>query len=102
MEEPYQIDPKYGGPEFESTAALGSHCGVGDLALISKANERCNALGIDTISTGAVIAWAMDLRRRGILPDAELDGEPLEFGNARAVLAGGGGAPHPRGRRAQP
>ncbi|OGO73699.1 MAG: hypothetical protein A3G84_05765 [Chloroflexi bacterium RIFCSPLOWO2_12_FULL_71_12] len=97
LEEPYRIDPKYGGPEFESTAALGSHCGVGDLAVISKANERCNALGIDTISTGAVIAWAMDLRRRGILPDAELDGEPLEFGNARAVLAGVEAIAHRRG-----
>lgn len=97
MEQPYQIDPKYGGPEFESLAALGSHCGVGDLALLSKANERCNALGIDTISTGAVIAWAMDLRRRGIVPDATVDGEPLEFGNGRAVLAGIEAISHRRG-----
>jgi len=97
LEQPYAIDPKYGGPEFESTAALGSHCGVGDLAVISKANERCNALGIDTISTGAVIAWAMDLRRRGILPDAEVDGEPLEFGSGRAVLAGVEAIAHRRG-----
>ena len=97
MEQPYQIDPKYGGPEFESLAALGSHCGVGDLALIAKANERCNALGIDTISAGAILAWAMDLRRRGILPDAEVDGEPLEFGNGRAVLAGVEAIGHRRG-----
>lgn len=97
MEQPYQIDPKYGGPEFESIAALGSHCGVGDLALISKANERCNALGIDTISAGAILAWAMDLRRQGILPDAEVDGEPLEFGNGRAVLAGIEAIAHRRG-----
>ena len=87
METPYRIDPKYGGPEFESTAALGSQCGVGDLALISKANERCNALGVDTISLGATVAWAMACRKAGILPDAEIDGEPLEFGNGRAVLA---------------
>lgn len=87
METPYQIDPKYGGPEFESIAALGSQCGVGDLALISKANERCNALGVDTISLGATVAWAMACRKAGILPDAEIDGEPLEFGNGRAVLA---------------
>ena len=87
METPYQIDPKYGGPEFESIAALGSQCGVGDLALISKANERCNALGIDTISLGATVAWAMACRKAGILPDAEIDGEPLEFGNGKAVLA---------------
>ncbi len=86
METPYQIDPKYGGIEYESTAALGASCGVDDLALISKANERCNALGLDTISLGATVAWVMDLRDRGILPDAELDGQPVQFGNGKAVL----------------
>ncbi len=97
LEQPYRIDPKYGGPEFESTVALGAHCGVGDLALIAKANERCNALGLDTISTGAILAWAMDLRRRGIVLDATVDGEPLEFGNGRAVLAGVEAIAHRRG-----
>ena len=87
MEQPYQIDPKYGGPEYESIAALGAQCGIGDLALISKVNERCNALGIDTISFGATIAWAMDLRARGILPEAAIDNEPLVFGNGKALLA---------------
>jgi len=87
MEQPYQIDPKYGGPEYESIAALGAQCGIGDLALISKVNERCNALGIDTISFGATIAWVMDLRARGIQPDAAIDGEPLVFGNGKALLA---------------
>jgi aldehyde:ferredoxin oxidoreductase len=87
LEQPYQIDPKYGGPEFESIAAMGSHCGVGDLAVIAKANERCNALGIDTISFGATVAWAMDARRRGLIPDARVDGQDLAFGNGAAVLA---------------
>ena len=87
LEQPYQVDPKYGGPEFESIAAMGSDCGIGDLAAVSKANERCNALGMDTISFGATVAWAMDLRRRGIVPDAEVDGVPLEFGSIRALLA---------------
>jgi aldehyde:ferredoxin oxidoreductase len=97
LEQPYQIDPKYGGPEFESIAALGSQCGVGDLAAVSKANERCNALGMDTISFGATVAWVMDLRRRGILPDAELGGEPVEFGNARAVIAAADAIAHREG-----
>src|SRR5438552_836019 len=87
METPYQIDPKYGGIEYESIGALGADCGVDDLALISKVNERCNALGLDTISLGATVAWVMDLRARGVLPDAELDGHPVEFGNGKAVLA---------------
>ena len=97
LEQPYRIDPKYGGPEFESTAALGPDCGVGDLAAISKANERCNALGIDTISTGATIAWVMDLRKRGIAPDANFDGVPAEFGSAKAMLAGVEAIAHRRG-----
>lgn len=87
METPYQIDPKYGGIEYESIGALGADCGVDDLALISKVNERCNALGLDTISLGATVAWVMDLRAKGILPDAQLDGHPVEFGNGKAVLA---------------
>jgi aldehyde:ferredoxin oxidoreductase len=87
METPYQIDPKYGGIEYESIGALGADCGVDDLALISKVNERCNALGLDTISLGATVAWVMDLRAKGLLPDAELDGHPVEFGNGKAVLA---------------
>src|SRR2546430_14178543 len=82
LEQPYQIDPKYGGPEFESIAAMGSDCGIGDLAAVSKANERCNALGMDTISFCATVAWAMDLRRRGVVPDA---------GGGGAALAIGGG-----------
>jgi len=97
LEQPYQIDPKYGGPEFESIAAMGSDCGIGDLAAVSKANERCNALGMDTISFGATVAWAMDLRRRGIVPDAEVGGEPLEFGSVRALLAAADAIAHRRG-----
>src|SRR5439155_25609334 len=64
---------------------------------VAKANERCNALGMDTISTGSTIAWVMDLRRRGILPDASFDGVPAEFGSAAAMLAGVEAIGHRRG-----
>ena len=97
MEQPYQIDPKYGGIEYESVAALGADCGVDDLALLSKTNERCNALGLDTISLGATVAWVMDLRARGLLPDAELDGQPVEFGNGKAILVATDAVAHRRG-----
>jgi len=97
LEQPYPIDPKYGGPEFESIAAMGSHCGIGDLAVIAKANERCNALGIDTISFGATVAWAMDARRRGVIPDAAVDGKALEFGSGAALLAAVEAIAHRRG-----
>ena len=97
LEQPYRIDPKYGGPEYETLAALGADCGVSDLALIAKTNERCNALGLDTISLGAIVAWAMDLRKHEIVPDASLEGEALEFGNGRAVLAAPDAVAHRRG-----
>ena len=97
MEQPYRIDPKYGGIEYESIAALGADCGVADLALLSKTNERCNALGLDTISLGATVAWVMDLRAKGLLPGAELDGQPVEFGNGKAILAAADAVAHRRG-----
>ncbi len=97
LEDPYPVDPKYGGIEFESVAALGADCGIGDLAALSKANERCNALGLDTISAGAVIAWVMDCRRSGILPNAKFDAHPAEFGSVRALLAGIEDIAHRRG-----
>ena len=66
-QEPYQVDPLYGGPEYETVAACGSYCGVGDLVAISKANEICNKYGMDTISCGASVAFAMDCFEHGIL-----------------------------------
>jgi aldehyde:ferredoxin oxidoreductase len=53
------------GPEFETIAVGGSNCGVGDLDAIAEFNAECDELGMDTISTGAVIALAMDLSERG-------------------------------------
>jgi aldehyde:ferredoxin oxidoreductase len=83
-------DPVYGGegegPEYETIAALGSACGVDNLAAIAKANYLCNELGLDTISTGMTIACAMELAERGILPEADI-GMPLRFGDADAVIA---------------
>ena len=42
-------DKRYGGPEYETLAALGSVCGVGDLDAVCRGHELCNAMGIDTI-----------------------------------------------------
>jgi aldehyde:ferredoxin oxidoreductase len=50
-----KVDPAYGGPEYETIAALGSLCGISDLKYIAKANELCNKYTMDTISTGMVI-----------------------------------------------
>ncbi|GAI22432.1 unnamed protein product, partial [marine sediment metagenome] len=52
VDQPYPVDPVYGGPEYETLAAIGSNCGVSDLKAIAKGNELCGAYSLDTISTG--------------------------------------------------
>jgi len=85
-EGPFQVDPLYGGPEYETLAALGSYCGVGELAAVAKANELCNAYGMDTISCGGTIAWAMECFEKGILTGDDTGGIDLRFGNAEALV----------------
>ena len=83
-------DPIYGGegegPEYETIAALGSSCGVDNLAAVTKANYLCNELGLDTISTGVTISCAMEMYEQGILPESDV-GRPLRFGDADTVIA---------------
>jgi len=81
-----KVDPAYGGPEYETIAALGSLCGITDLKYIAKANELCNKYTMDTISTGMVIAFAMQCYQEGILTKEDTDGIELTFGNKEAML----------------
>lgn len=83
---PFNVDPLYGAPEYETVAALGSYCGISDLAAVSRANQICCMYGMDTISTGATIAWAMDCFERGILTPEDTGGIDLRFGNAEAMV----------------
>ncbi len=85
-EGPYRVDPRYGGPEYETIATMGSYCGVSDLAAIARANQLCNMYGMDTISCGATIAWAMDCFEQGLLTLEDTDGIELRFGNAEALV----------------
>jgi aldehyde:ferredoxin oxidoreductase len=85
-EGPFLVDPRYGGPEYETIATMGSYCGVDDLKAIARANQLCNMYGMDTISCGATIAWAMDCFERGLLTEADTDGLELRFGNAEAMV----------------
>jgi aldehyde:ferredoxin oxidoreductase len=68
------------GPEYETIWAFGPDCGVSSLEAIARANHLCNELGLDTVSTGATIACAMELSERGILP------ERIRFGDRDAVV----------------
>jgi len=75
-----------GGPEYETLWSFGSDCGVFDIVATFKANYWCNEYGIDTISVGATIAAAMELYQKGYIKEEELDGTPLEFGNAQGMI----------------
>ncbi|MBN2063007.1 MAG: aldehyde ferredoxin oxidoreductase family protein [Deltaproteobacteria bacterium] len=86
FDEPYRVDPEYGGPEYETLAALGSDCGIEDLKAIVKGNERCNAYSIDTISTGSTIAFAMECYEKGLLTKEDTGGLELKWGNSEAML----------------
>jgi len=86
VEEPYKVDPKYGGPEYETIGALGSSCGIDDLKAIAKGNELCAAYSLDTISTGVTIAFAMECFENGIITKEDTGGIELRFGNADAMV----------------
>lgn len=86
----FATDSRYGGPEFETLAAFGSLCGVHNLQAIAKANELCNRYGLDTVSTGATIAWLMECYEEDLLHSKDkalLDGIQPSFGNAHAMIA---------------
>ncbi len=84
--EDLKVDPELGGPEYETIASFGSLCGIDDLELISKANELCNKYTLDTISTGMVIAFAMECYENGIITQQDTGGLKLTFGNKDVVL----------------
>ncbi|MBC8448590.1 MAG: aldehyde ferredoxin oxidoreductase family protein [Chloroflexi bacterium] len=83
---PYAVDPRYGGPEFETIGLFGSGCGISDLVAVAKANELCNKYGVDTISCGATIAWAMECYENGLLTLEDTGGLELRFGDAAAMV----------------
>ncbi len=70
------------GPEYETQYSLGGACEVDDIEAVAKGNEICDKLGLDTISAGVTIAWAMEAYEKGMI-ETDLD---LEFGNAEAML----------------
>ncbi|MFN2185177.1 MAG: aldehyde ferredoxin oxidoreductase family protein [Anaerolineae bacterium] len=86
-EGPYTVDPLYGGPEYETLATFGSYCDISDLPAVAKANEICNMYGLDTISAGATIAWAMDCFEQGIITAEDTGGIELRYGAAEAMVA---------------
>ncbi len=78
--------PENPGPEYETTVAFGTLLGSDDLAAVCIANYICNDLGLDTISAGSTIAWAMEAWERGDLGEEFTGGIPLEWGDMNRVI----------------
>lgn len=75
-----------GRMEYESAFALGPLVGVSDANAVIRASVMCDELGMDTISAGATIAWAMECFEKGILTAADTGGVSLRFGSGDALL----------------
>jgi aldehyde:ferredoxin oxidoreductase len=82
----YEVAKKYGGPEYETMAAFGSNCGIDDLHAVAKANEICNAQGMDTITAGMMVSFAMECYENGLISRKAAGGLDLKFGNASAMV----------------
>ncbi len=85
-DEPVKVDPKYGAPEYETLAMLGSNLEIGDPAVVARGNELCNRYSIDTISTGAMIAFVMECMEQGIISPGDIGGIDLRFGDGEGAL----------------
>ena len=85
-EGPFAV-PEGPGPEYETIVAFGTLIGSIDLAATCKAGRVCNDLGLDTISAGGTLAWAMEAFERGDLTLADTDGIPLNWGDMETVIS---------------
>jgi len=74
-------------PEYETIAMLGTNCLNNNIDSIIKTNDICNRYGIDTISTGATIAFAMECFENGLINKTDTDGIEMTWGNHKAIVA---------------
>jgi aldehyde:ferredoxin oxidoreductase len=86
----YSRNKKYNsyveGPEYETIGLMGANLGIDDIEAVAQANLLCDNLGIDTISAGNAIGWAMECYEKGILTKKDTDGLDLKFGNVEATF----------------
>ena len=74
-------------PEYETIGAFGAMCMNDDLLSIIKMNDMCNRSGLDTISAGSVLAFAMECFEKGIITTSDTEGIEITWGNAKAMIA---------------
>jgi len=82
----YPVGPTH-KPEYETLAAFGPMCMCDDVETIIKLNDLCNRSGLDTISAGSVLAFAMECFEHGIISESDMDGISLSWGNCEAMVA---------------
>ena len=82
----YGVDSRYGGPEYETMAALGTNLNIVDLKAIAKGNEICNRYCLDTISMGMTIAFACECYENGVIKKSDTGGLELRFGDADLMI----------------
>ena len=75
------------GPEYETIYALGTNCALGDREVIIYLNGLCDEYGMDTISVGGIVGFAMEMFERGVVNAADLDGIEPRFGDCDAAVA---------------
>ena len=83
---PYAFEENVEGPEYETLAAFGPNCGLYNIEVIAKLNDLCNIYGIDTISAGSTIAFAMECFEKGLISRKDTYGIDLRFGNGDAMI----------------
>jgi aldehyde:ferredoxin oxidoreductase len=86
IREPWAIEARYGGPEYETIGMLGSNCLVSDLKAIAKANEICAKYGMDTISAGGVAGFVMECFEKGVLTPKSTGGLEVHFGDGESLI----------------
>ncbi len=81
------LDPLSGGPEYETASVFGSYCDIDDLHAIAYANQLCNQYGVDTISAGATMAFAIECFEQGLITAQDTGGVELGWGNAESMIS---------------
>ncbi|MDY6959450.1 MAG: aldehyde ferredoxin oxidoreductase family protein, partial [Halobacteriota archaeon] len=74
------------GAEFQTLVIFGSNCGVEDINAMAKANDLCNKLGMDVISAGNTVGFAMECYEKGLITKEDTGGLELNFGNGEAMV----------------
>jgi aldehyde:ferredoxin oxidoreductase len=74
------------GPELETMMSLGAECGIVETEAVIKSNQLCNDYGLDVISAGHVISWAMECYEKGLIKGKQADDLDLHFGNVGSQL----------------